>query len=117
VSCPNCGAALAGDRCPQCGAVVPAAAEGPLDGLALEGGRLSARGGLLGRRRLAAAQIETVFAMPLASTRPQSAGHGHSWWVCAALKPTRARVVLARGLTEEEAVRLAGAVAARLQVA
>ncbi len=67
-------------------------------------------------RALGTTPAERVFAMPLASTRPQSAGHGASWWVCAAVQPTRARVVLLDGLTEDEAVRVAGAVAARLQL-
>ncbi|MBL8957972.1 MAG: hypothetical protein JNK82_44775 [Myxococcaceae bacterium] len=103
MSCPNCGARLVELRCAQCGAFVPQS-----------GGEHS--GAERAVKRLAGAVAERVFAMPLASTRPQSAGHGASWWVCAAVKPTRARVVLAEGLSEAEAVRLAGAVAARLQL-
>jgi len=103
VSCPNCGASLHERRCGQCRAVVPeAGGEDPATERAV--------------RALKGASPERVFAMPLASTRPQSAGHGRSWWVCAAVKPTLARVVLLEGLSEPEAVRLAGAVAARLQL-
>jgi hypothetical protein len=67
-------------------------------------------------RAVTGREVEAVFAMPLASTRPQTAGRGASWWVCAAVKPTRARAVLLKGLEEGEAVRVAHALAARLEL-
>ena len=103
MSCPNCGAALHERRCAQCRAVVPSA--GGDDARA----ERAARG-------LGGAEVARVFAMPLASTRPQSAGHGRRWWVCAAVKPTLERRVLLRGLEEGEAVAIAGALAARLKL-
>lgn len=104
LSCPNCGAPLLTERrCPQCGAVVPPRSVSTAQAEALA-------------EKVDASTVERVFAMPLASTRPQSAGHGASWWVCVAVKPTRARVVLARKMTEAEAVALAGALAARLNL-
>lgn len=110
VSCPNCGASMMEGRCGQCRAVVPLSGDAAPEGVEVRAGRLTIRGG----RTIEVARVETIFAMPMASTRPQSVGHGSSWWVCAAAQTTRARVVLARGLSEEEAVRLARAAALRL---
>jgi hypothetical protein len=67
-------------------------------------------------RSLRGRDVEAFFAMPLASTRPQSAGYGRKWWVCAAVKPTRSRLVLLDGLGAEEAQAVAHALAARLDV-
>ena len=106
MSCPNCGAVLLERRCGQCRAVVPQRSEAAA---------LAERAEALARK-VSSRQVARVFAMPLASTRPQSAGHGSSWWVCVAVKPTLSRVVLARKLTEPEAVALAAALAARLNV-
>ena len=103
MSCPNCGALLHERRCAQCRAVV--ASRGA-----------EAAGAEAAVRKLGGREAARVFAMPLASTRPQSASHGTSWWVCAAVKPTLSRVVLVRGLSEPEAVALAGAIAARLKL-
>lgn len=68
-----------------------------------------ANGALTLGKTVELARVACVFAMPLASTRPQSAGHGESWWVCASLKPAMERVVLLRGLRRDEAVALAAA--------
>ena len=106
MSCPNCGAPLLERRCGQCRAVVPQRAEAP---------EHTARAEALARK-VSSREIARVFAMPLASTRPQSAGHGGSWWVCVAVKPTLSRQVLARKLSEPDAVALAAALAARLNV-
>lgn len=104
-TCPNCGAALLERRCAQCGAVVGGRAEAAP--------QVAARAEALARN---VSSVEQVFAMPLASTRPQSSGHGASWWVCVVVKPARQRVVLARGLAQEDAVALVGALAAKLNL-
>lgn len=144
-SCPNCGARLEAGRCLQCRAVVPgrgphrggsvlagAANAPPGDRRDVDGGSAKPSAGsdaagsngpaeLVSRaealaRIVDAAQVARVFAMPLTSTRPQSVGHGTSWWVCVSVKPTLTRRVLARKMTEGEAVALAGALAARLNL-
>lgn len=124
-ACPNCGAPLAAGQCAQCGAVVPLkgaavpaprGAERTLTGQVFEAScgnaRLEVRGG-----RFRSFDVARIFAMPMASTRPQSAGHGVSFWVCAAAKPTLARRVLARGLkTIDEAAWLAFVLAEHLHL-
>ncbi|MBK7859535.1 MAG: hypothetical protein IPJ65_13145 [Archangiaceae bacterium] len=104
MSCLNCGAALSDGRCGQCRAVL---------------GQASLASGAARRweKRAAAGEIEAVFAMPSTSTRPQSARRGASWWVCAAVKPWRERVVLLEDLSEREAVAAAHAIAAQLEQA
>lgn len=60
--------------------------------------------------------VEAVFAMPKASTWPQSWRFGTSWWVCIAVKQTRERHVLRRGLSENQAIQLASDLANQLKL-